>query len=218
MTVFVVAHTKGGTGKTTIGLQTALTLNARGSHVWFVDGDDQATGMRSMRMREEISKREPIAASGYPDYADMRAQVRKQRGTYDHTVIDVGGGDNKTLRAALLVADILVAPLNVGVFELWALEDLEHIVGEINATREAPIVCRSLLNCADPKETPDNRDCRAYALESELFGHVFKTEIVRRKPVARASYKGLAMAEYRPTHEGAHEINAYIDELLKVKA
>lgn len=217
MTTYVIAHTKGGTGKTTISLQTSLGLNARGKRVWFIDGDDQQTGMRSMRMREEISRREPIAASGYAEHADMRSQVRAQRGSFDDVVIDCGGGDSKTLRAALLVSDVLVAPLNVGVYELWALEDLENVVHEINATREMPLTCRALLNCADATDSADNRDCRAYAHESELFGKVFRTEIVRRKAIGRASARGLSVAEYTP-HDGlaVAEIDAYINELLKV--
>jgi chromosome partitioning protein len=217
MTTYVVAHTKGGTGKTTMSVQTALGLHMRGLTPWFVDGDDQKTGMRSMTMREEISALPPIAASAYPDHGDMRAQVRAQRGRYDHVVIDCGGGDSKTLRAALLVADVLVAPLNVGIYELWALEDLENVVHEINAAREKPLVCRALLNCADPIDSADNRECRKYAKESELFGNVFKTAIVRRKAVGRASARGLAVDEYTPHDTLAiAEIDAYINELLKV--
>src|SRR5258705_1300347 len=113
MTVYVIAHTKGGTGKTTIGVQSALTLTARGFNTWFVDGDDQQTGMRSMRTREEVGGREAIPASAYPEYSDMRTQIRAQKKAFDHTVIDCGGGDSQTLRAALPVADILGAPLKL---------------------------------------------------------------------------------------------------------
>jgi chromosome partitioning protein len=217
MTTYAIVHTKGGTGKTTMSVQTSLGLSSLGRRVWFIDGDDQQTGMRSMRMREEISQRDPIAASAYPDQADMRTQVRAQRGGFDDVVIDCGGGDSRTLRAALLVSDILVAPLNVGIYELWALEDLENVVHEINAAREKPVICRALLNCADPTPTADNRACRQYAEESELFNRVFKAEIVRRKAIARASARGLAVADYTP-HDGqaVAEMNAYINELLKV--
>jgi chromosome partitioning protein len=202
-----------------MSVQTALGLNARGERPWFVDGDNQQTGMRSMTMREELSKRTPIAASTYADSANMRTQVRAQRAQYDHTVIDCGGGDSHTLRAALLVADVLVAPMNVGIYELWALEDLEHVVHDVNASREKPLICRALLNCADPTDSADNRECRKYARESELFGKVFKTEIVRRKAIGRASARGLSVAEYTPTDPLAvAEISAYIDELLKVTA
>jgi chromosome partitioning protein len=217
MTIYCIAHTKGGTGKTTMSVQTALGLGARGFVPWYVDGDAQQTGMRSMTMREEISKRAPIAASAYPEHADMRTQVRAQAKRFDHTVIDCGGGDSKTLRAAMLVADVLVAPLNVGIYELWALEDLESVVHEINAAREVPLTCRALLNCADATDSADNRECRSYAKESELFGKVFKAQIVRRKAVGRASARGLAVAEYTP-HDGqaVAELDAYINELLKV--
>jgi chromosome partitioning protein len=219
MTTYVIAHTKGGTGKTTTSVQTALGFHMRGLVPWFVDGDGQKTGMRSMTMREEISQLAPIAASAYPDHSAMRTQVRAQRARYDHTVIDCGGGDSKTLRAALLVADVLIAPLNVGIYELWALEDLESVVHEINAAREKPLTCRALLNCADPTDSQDNRDCRNYAKESELFSHVFKAQIVRRKAIGRASARGLAVDEYTPHDaQAVAEIDAYINELLKVSA
>ena len=217
MTTYVIAHTKGGTGKTTMSVQTSLGLSARGRRVWFIDGDNQQTGIRSMTMREEIGKREPIAASAYPDHAQMRSQARAQSRLFDDTVIDCGGGDSKTLRVALLVADVLVAPMNVGIYELWALEDLEDVVNEINAAREKPLICRSLLNCADPTDSADNRECRNYARESELFGTVFRTQIVRRKAIGRASARGLTVQEYTPRDASAiAEIDSYINELVKV--
>jgi chromosome partitioning protein len=215
---YVIAHTKGGTGKTTISVQASLTLNARGKRVWHVDGDNQRTSMQSMTNRETVSKLAPIAASAYPKDSDMRSQVRAQARNYDYTVIDCGGGDSKTLRAALLVADVVIAPLNVGIYELWALDDLENVVHEINATREKPLACRALLNCADPGTSGDNRACRDYASESALFGTVFKTEVVRRKPIGRASARGLAISEYSPRNNpGIVEIDSFINELLKVE-
>jgi chromosome partitioning protein len=217
MTIYVVAHTKGGTGKTTISVQTSLALSLLERRVWYIDGDNQQTGMKSMTMRETLGRREPIPASAYPDHAQMRSQARAQARLFDDTVIDCGGGDSKTLRVALLVADVLIAPMNVGIYELWALEDLENVVHEINAARETPLVCRSLLNCADPTDTPDNRECRDYAQESELFGNVFTTQIARRKAIGRASARGLSVQEYTPRDASAvAEIDGYINELLKV--
>jgi cellulose biosynthesis protein BcsQ len=120
------------------------------------------------------------------------------------------------------VGDAVIAPLNVGIYDLWALEDLENVVQEINATRDRPLVCRAVLNCADPViDSADNVDCRKYAKESELFTRVFRAQIVDRKPIGKASACGLAMNEYRPltpsVKKGAAEIDAFVNELLKVE-
>lgn len=219
MTVYVIGHTKGGTGKTTLSVQAALTMAERGLNPWFVDGDVQQTGMKAMKSREEIGRREAIPASGYPDQADMRSQIRVQKRNFDHVVIDCGAGDTRTLRAALLTADVLVTPLLVGIFELWALDDMEQVVHEVNASREIPLVCRAVLNCADPKAgSPDNITCRTYAADSELFGAVLDTAIVRRKAIGYATASGLTAAEYSPHNPlAAAEVSRFVDELLTIK-
>jgi chromosome partitioning protein len=217
MTTYVIGHTKGGTGKTTLSVQAALTMTERGHNVWFVDGDRQQTGVKTMTVREEFSHLPPIPASGYPRDADMRSQVRAQKGRFEHVVIDCGGSDSTTLRAALLNADVLVTPLTVGIFELWALEDLEKVVHEVNASRATPLLCCSVLNCADPKDTADNRTCREYAQASDLFRHVLTTGIVKRKAIGHASARGKSVAEYTPRNPQAlEEISNFVNELLGI--
>lgn len=219
MTVYVIGHTKGGTGKTTLSVQAALTMAERGLKPWFVDGDGQQTGVKAMSSREEVSKREAIPASGYPRHEDMRSQIRAQRRNFDHVVIDCGAGDSRTLRAALLTADVLVTPLMVGIFELWALDDMEQVVHEVNASRDTPLMCCAVLNCADAKaDSADNQTCRNYAAESDLFGTVLNTPIVRRKAIGYATASGLTAAEYTPRNRlAAAEISNFVDELLNLK-
>jgi chromosome partitioning protein len=148
----------------------------------------------------------------------MRTQVRAQKGRFEHVVVDCGGSDTVTLRAALLTADVLVTPLTVGIFELWALEDLEAVVREVNASRETPLACCSVLNCADPKDSADNRLCREYAQDSELFRQVLDTSIVQRKAIGHASARGISVAEYTPRNPQAlAEISSFVNELLGMK-
>lgn len=207
--VITVAHTKGGPGKTTLALQLAFGLAYAGHAVWLVDGDDQQTALKAASNRDE-----PIPAAGYPDGNTLKAQIRAQAARYDYTVIDTGGRASTALRAALLVADVLLVPFKPAAFELWAHDEVIAEIDAANEYREAPIDARAVINCADPVRTsPDNTDCRAQILETGRY-RLLETQIVDRKAIGRASALGLYVGEYKPRDaEAASEIDALINEL-----
>lgn len=216
MTIFCIGHTKGGTGKTTTGVQLALGLSAKGARVWFVDGDAQQTGMQMLTNREEMSGLEPLAASGFGRPAELRVQVKAQARHFDHVVIDVGGGMSDMLAAAMLLADALITPVCVGMPSLWALRDVERMIAQAEAMREVPLKCRAMLNRADPKkDTPDNEAARVAVSGCEYLT-LMKAEIVDRKAIGRASERGLTVKEFTREAAPVAEIARFITEAQRI--
>jgi chromosome partitioning protein len=102
--ILTVGNTKGGVGKTTIAVNTAIVRAAAGRDVLLVDGDEQKTAITFTELRS--------AQLGQPGYtavslqgSAIRTQVRQLTPKYDDIIIDVGGRDTGSLRAALTVSD-----------------------------------------------------------------------------------------------------------------
>lgn len=218
MAIILIGHTKGGTGKSTICVQSALTTIVRGINALMVDGDGQQTAMQMVSNRMEFGGHEPIPSAHYDDGHKLNAGVRGMLKQYEHIFIDAGGHDSQTLRAAILLADVVVTPVTVGIPELWALPDLVRVIAEISParTKRRPLKLLALLNCCDARtDSPDNRLARAYVDDTPGFIRM-RAEVVRRKSIARASVRGEAVRECRDAdHLARTEIDNLVTEILE---
>src|SRR5690349_5601893 len=105
--ILVVGNTKGGVGKTTLAINIAIARSAAGRDILLVDGDEQGTAVTFSDLRAD-----KIGSTGYTAVtlagAALRTQVLQLAPKYGDIVIDVGGRDTGSLRAALTVADTLL--------------------------------------------------------------------------------------------------------------
>lgn len=118
--VIVFANEKGGTGKSTSCVHTAVALAAQGVKVAVVDLDHrQRTVARYLENRRETAQRREIdlptpahhvyasdSASGFKDLVDSLAE------TMEVVVIDTPGRDDPLARYAATRANTLVTPMN----------------------------------------------------------------------------------------------------------
>jgi chromosome partitioning protein len=100
--ILAVGNVKGGVGKTTLAVNLAISQAIRGNDVLLVDGDDQRTARTFTQLRSDV-----LGAPGYTAVSlrgpEIRTQVRLLRPKYECIIIDVGGRDTASLRAALTV-------------------------------------------------------------------------------------------------------------------
>ena len=98
--ILAVGNTKGGVGKTTLAVNLAVALALAGRDLLLVDGDEQGTALTFTQLRAER-----LGEAGYTAVAltgaALRSQVRQLASKYDDIIIDVGGRDTGSLRAAL---------------------------------------------------------------------------------------------------------------------
>lgn len=210
--IYTVGNTKGGVGKSTNAVQLALGLAARGHNVWFVDGDDQATGQGALTVRAERGDIPPAAAN-YKDGATLRAQVKRQSPSYDFTIIDAGGTDNGCLRAAITLSDALIVPIKPRSFDTWALPKLDALILEVLALRD-DLEVYALLNEADPSGT-DNEE----AIESVgefPYMQPLKLQIGRRKVISVASAAGRYVDELRSSEPSVISAIEELNQLVSM--
>src|SRR3712207_5095581 len=108
--ILTIGNTKGGVGKTTLAVNLAVARAAAGRDVLLVDGDEQRTALTFTELRAER-----LGCPGYTAVAlegpAIRTQVRQLAPKYDDVIIDVGGRNTGSLRAALTVADLVLIPM-----------------------------------------------------------------------------------------------------------
>jgi len=210
--IVTVGSTKGGVGKTTISINLAISRALAGRDVWLVNADRQETASIALTIRAEAGRQPTVATAQYVDGASLRAQVQHQRNKFDEIIIDAGGRDSTSLRAALLLTDVLLVPFQPRSLDVWAVSDIAALVEEANAIRLEPVVAYAFLNLADPAGL-DNREA-ADAIAAFPQFRLLNAPIKRRKSIANAAGLGQSVLEYSPRDEKAvSEINELLEAI-----
>lgn len=197
--ILVVGNTKGGVGKTTLAINLAIARSLDGRDVLLVDGDEQGTATSFTELRTE-----QLGQAGYTAVslhgAAIRTQTRQLAPKYSDVVIDVGGRDTGSLRAALTVANTLLIPVQPRSFDLWAIDNIAVLVKEareINEHLRAVVV----LNAADAQGN-DNDAAAENLIETEGLEYL-PIPVGRRKAFPNAAALGRSVMEQTPRDQKA---------------
>jgi len=206
--ILTVGNIKGGVGKTTLAVNIAIVRASAGCDVLLVDGDEQRTAQTFTELRATL-RGEPGYTAVSLHGSALRTQVRQMATKYDEIVIDVGGRDTGSLRAALTVSHVVVIPVQPRSFDIWAVDNVAELIRDardINPELRALII----LNAADAQGR-DNDDA-ATALREVVGLEVLDLSIGRRKAFPNAAAAGRAVTEYTPKDAKA------IEELMALVA
>ena len=212
--ILTVGNTKGGVGKTTIAVNLAIARALAGRDVWLIDGDRQGTAQTAISIRAEAGHKPGIACASYPDGKTLRAQVQQQKNKFDDVVIDAGGRDSTSLRAALVLSDVLLVPMQPRSYDVWALNDIAELVDEARSVRD-DLRAYVVLNCADPgDQSADNNEAAAAVADATQFEYL-PAPLRRRKSFANAASVGQCVLEIKPQDAKAvAELNSLINVLF----
>ena len=191
--IITVGGIKGGGGKTTAATNLAVMRRHAGHDVLLIDADEQRSAS------EFVSQREALGHAPIPCVqlvgAAVRTQVRQLTPRYADIVIDTGGRDTASQRAALTVSDLMLVPFQPGNFDLWTLEQVERLVEEVRSVNEGlTAICfisRGYAAGADNAQA-------AELLRNSTVLHFIDTPVLGRKAFNTASGDGLAVIEARP--------------------
>lgn len=207
--IITVGGTKGGGGKTTIATNLAVMRAREGRDVLLIDADPQGTASTFTVLRNTNDK-------GLPGYTSVRLlgeeiinSYKSLKAKYEDIVIDAGGRETDSHRAALGIADVALIPFQPSSFDIWELGKAAKVVKEMRAMNHK-LKAYTLINLADPRGT-DNDAAAEYAEEVE--GLLFIPQpIVNRKAFKRAAAAGLSVVEVKPPDpKASEEIQALYD-------
>jgi chromosome partitioning protein len=193
---------KGGSGKTTVACNLAIMRALEGRDVLLIDADDQETATDFTALR---STQRPDGA-GYTSIkltgATVRTETLKLREKFQDIVIDTGGRDTTSQRAALTVSDVLVVPFVPRSFDVWTLEKVSELVEEMK-TANPTLRAYTFINRADSRGT-DNSDAAEVLRESSTLSLLDAT-LGQRKIFGNAAAAGLAVCEMKGGDPKANE-------------
>ena len=206
--ILSVAHIKGGVGKSLLAVNIAAVLAQRGRDVLVIDGDEQGSAATFAQIRAELNGPATFATIRLHGAA-IRQQMRQLGAKYGEIVIDTGGRDTGSLRAALTVANVVVVPFAPRSVDLWAGAQIGALVAEARHVNEGLRAC-AILNMADTQGR-DNEDAFA-ALKTIEGVEPLPLAIVRRKAFPNAFSVGLSVTEQPPRDRDPKAV----EELLSV--
>lgn len=217
--IITIGGIKGGSGKTTVATNFVIVRAGEGREVLLVDADDQRTSSDFTAVRSEAK-----GDAGYTcvqlSNAAVRSEVQKLRKKFSDIVIDTGGRDTTSQRAALSVSDVLLVPFVPRSFDVWTLEQTSALVEEVRAINPE-IRAYMFLSKADSRGS-ENEEAKEYLSRSPALT-LLDAPLILRKAYSDASGRGEGVTEYRPKDEKAisefrklYDIIFDTNELLKV--
>ena len=214
--IIVVGGIKGGSGKTTVATNLAVMRSDGGNDVLLVDADDQETSTDFTTLRNEVLP----GGAGYTNIkltgASVRTETLRLIKKYEDIIIDTGGRDTTSQRAALTVANVLLVPFVPRSFDVWTIEKVSHLVTEMKAANPK-LRAYMFINRADPRGQ-DNEDTAEILKETEDLIFI-DVPLGARKAFSNASANGLGVTELKPQDSKAmDEINKLYEYVFDIKS
>lgn len=209
--ITVVGGTKGGSGKSTVATNLACMLSAAGRDVLLVDADDQETSIDFTALRNETRPN----GAGYTCVAltgrSVLTEIKRLAPKYQEIIVDTGGRDTASQRAALAVCDTYLVPFVPRSFDVWTLDKVVTLIEEAR-TVNPNFQARAFLNRADSRGA-DNDDA-ANLIKSKPELELLPAVLIGRKAYGNAAAAGLAVTEIRPQDSKATEEIGILFEYL----
>ncbi|CAK0775470.1 Chromosome partitioning protein ParA [Azospirillaceae bacterium] len=191
--IITVGGIKGGGGKTTAATNLVVMRRLAGRDALLIDADEQRSSSEFVGQRDALGHSSVPCVQLYG--AAVRNQVKQLSPRYDDIVIDTGGRDTASQRAALTVSDLMLIPFQPGNFDLWTLEQVERLVEEVRSVNEGlEAVCyisRGYPGGADNEQASE-------MLRASSILRFMSAPIIGRKAFNTASGEGLSVVEAKP--------------------
>ena len=141
----------------------------------------------------------------------MRTEVKKMMNNYDDIIIDCGGRDTASLRAALTVSDVFLVPFQPKSFDIWTADRVSNLLEEARSLNDN-LVAYAVINCAGSRGS-DNEDAQKILAKADGL-KLLPVTVGLRKGFSNATAEGLGIIEMRSDKKAKEEMIALHDALF----
>lgn len=208
--ILTIGAIKGGCGKSLISTNLTVLRSKLGKKVLLVDGDEQGTAGDWSDHRTGLGINTPWTAIRLRANA-VRTEILKLKDNYDDIIIDCGGRDTSSLRAALTVSDVFLVPFQPKSFDIWTAAKVSELVQEVSILNPN-LKTYVFINCAISRGT-DNDDAKK--ILGQIPGLILLEQTVgMRKSFSNATSEGLGVIELKKDKKATQEIYALCNAIF----
>lgn len=216
--IYTIGGIKGGSSKTTIATNLVVFLLQQKRKVLLVDADDQASAASFTDVRSQLHD-----AVGYEMQQltgrTLHQQVFALAGEYDDIVIDTGGRDTVSQRAALTVSDVFLVPFAPRSLDIWTIDAVVKLVDEVKSVN-ANLRSFSFVSRTDVHGNQGSAWREAAAVLKEYPSIEFLDQVVgNRVAFGNAVGRGEGVLELKPADAKASaeitKLFTHIQQLTK---
>jgi len=195
MSIITVGGIKGGSGKTTTAVNITISLSNISGDILLVDADDQESATDFTKWRNHNLNNKAGYTSVKLAGEAVRNEVLKLKNKYEYIIIDTGGRDTSSQRAAISVSDLFLIPFIPRSIDIWTIEKVKKLIVEMK-TINPNLKSVAFINKAD-SIGKDNDE--AAQILSEIEHILFlDTYICNRKSFCNSITQGLGISEFLP--------------------
>lgn len=215
--ILVVGHEKGGVGKSGFAVNLAYRIAAGGGSVVVVDTDTTASSIGWYDRRTHFGT-EPVIPV-LQNTLNPAPAIVELSSAYNAVVCDVGARDYEKLAVLARIADLWIAPTQVGqssldstieMFEAFRGQDAKHKNGKV------PLVVGLNLVPVGPSGDVEEQNAREYLVENCPAIHLLSSPVKYRKVWRDADRAGRSIYEMpkRDSAKAVDEFEGLIQEAL----
>ncbi len=199
------ANLKGGTGKSTVVFNMAMSRVAQGKKVTVCDLDPQRTVSDVASIRKEDGIEPPL------NVVHKLPEKGKMRGDW---LIDVGTSDMDAVRSAIKICTQIVIPVTPSQADIWATQRFLQIVSDTLGKKKTPKIM-AFINRADTHPLSRENDETMEALSALSQIKALEEKLMQRMAFRRSFSEGMAVFELEPRGKAAAELKALASAIYK---
>lgn len=211
--ILLVAHQKGGVGKSTIAFNLACFLLAEGREVEVVDLDVQRTITATQMIRSGNESLKELTINYLKDENEFETFFKNQDKDKIY-IIDAGGFDSSLNRNAIYFSDMVITPVSDKFNEVSGLMKFKEIIGELKEVTKSDLKVHVLLNNINPQIKKFD-GIKTFLNSNDEF-IMFDTILKTRVDYDKSAWQGKSIFEYNPESKACEEFTALLNEVKSI--